>query len=242
VNKRSVKIIVPRFFPDLKFLAVSNRKFGKFTAPAGKLEVDEDDYDAARRELKEETDIKLNYLFKLTNIIHPGFIDKSETWDCNIFITFTAQEPKQVETGTIPSWKSWAEFETDSLFPQLYKDLKDTVFDTIENMMLGVKNLINHEEKCDGLIINEIKNLINELGFSARITTSYSTLPILEIQYKKFHIASFIVYHDMIQTNLYLNSISDCHVHTFYFNDPKSLENLKNQLLYWKSICDQYSR
>ena len=44
---------------------------------------------------------------------------------CTAFAAIVAEEPKIVEAGTIPSWKTVKELTEDSLYPNWYKELFD---------------------------------------------------------------------------------------------------------------------
>lgn len=94
---------------DGMFLVVTNKKFGGFTFPGGKVEEGETSSQAAIRELEEETGITACCL------THIGTLERS--WRKKPFrvFLFTAelggQEPREVEEGSRPFW-----VERDALF------------------------------------------------------------------------------------------------------------------------------
>ena len=94
---------------DKMFLVVTNRRFGGFTFPGGRVEPGEHPKHAAIRELKEETGLDP------FGMVHVGTLER--TWRGKPFRVFMyvsglgEQEPRQVESGSVPYW-----VERDALF------------------------------------------------------------------------------------------------------------------------------
>lgn len=111
-----------------KFLTVTNRRWGGFSIPGGKLELGETDQEAARRELFEETGCKATSLNHLITLDHRSIPKDGDTrqWRCAVFIADIGdQQPIQKEEGTLPSWRSAEELVShkDSLYPDLNRRL-----------------------------------------------------------------------------------------------------------------------
>ncbi len=108
-------------FKGSKVLTVTNRRFGGFCLPGGKVEKCETLEAAAIRELKEETGILVTH-----EQLIPVFTDQSaidDNWVTTTFVAFTDQEPKQVEEGTVPSWRTPIELVELGRYSKYYYNL-----------------------------------------------------------------------------------------------------------------------
>lgn len=92
---------------DGKFLGVTNRKYGGWTTPGGKIDPGEEPLQAALRELKEETGLEVGE----TGLQPLGHFDhKWREFDvrCYGFVVWIedldGQEPRIMEEGTKPFW------------------------------------------------------------------------------------------------------------------------------------------
>jgi ADP-ribose pyrophosphatase YjhB (NUDIX family) len=118
--RASVEITV---FRGDKILAVTNRKFGGFSCPGGKLEPGEELEDGASRELLEETGCKALTIRPIAGMMHkPLKHDPEHTrWFCTGFIAdIGGQEPTNAEEGTKVFWTTREDLLTKSLFPEWY--------------------------------------------------------------------------------------------------------------------------
>jgi len=119
--KQAVAILVLR--GDENALCVTNRRYGGFCLPGGKVERGETLEDAAIRELREETGILV-----CPEQLIPIFTDKSaaaEDWVCTTFLCITDQDGRQVEEGTEVMWKLVTELATESIYSDYYIALFD---------------------------------------------------------------------------------------------------------------------
>jgi len=115
---------------DGKILVCTNRRWGKFTCPGGKIEEGEEPDDAAARELLEETGCKAVTLRRVAGNIHKAMSHDPANlrWFCIAYdATIGDQEPRQVEEGTEPFWVTPEKLCTESLFPEFYSWLLKTL-------------------------------------------------------------------------------------------------------------------
>jgi len=112
---------------DDKFLVVTNRKYGGYTTPGGKVDPGEHHEAAAVRELAEETGLvaTINDLHYVGYFEHAwrGIDVRCYGYWCWIEDLEGEQEPRQVEEGTDPSWidrDSLLDYRKGSLAPAYY--------------------------------------------------------------------------------------------------------------------------
>ncbi len=106
---------------DPLILATSNRRFGGFTFPGGKVNDRETPRAAAIRELREETNLTatedhLTYLFH-----HPNTYENEE---CEVYVYHARQivgELQDIEQGTTHRWMTWDELLAASPFAAFYQ-------------------------------------------------------------------------------------------------------------------------
>lgn len=118
--RASVEITVMR---NGKILAVTNRKWGGFSAPGGKVEKGETLLDAARRELYEETGCEAIEIREIAGKVHlavPKDGDQTQ-WFCTGFVADIGdQEPRQMEEGTRPFWTTREDLIENSMYGDWY--------------------------------------------------------------------------------------------------------------------------
>jgi 8-oxo-dGTP pyrophosphatase MutT (NUDIX family) len=92
---------------DNKFLVVTNRKYGGYTTPGGKVDPGEFHLNAAIRELQEETGL----VAKKCDLHYVGHFEHSwrnidvRCFGYTLWIeNLEGQKPETVEEGTVPSW------------------------------------------------------------------------------------------------------------------------------------------
>lgn len=109
-----------------KLLTVTNRRWGGFSCPGGKIEPGESLEVAARRELEEETALKATHLKPVGAYAHdsvPKDGDRSQ-WFCTYFEADVGdQQPTQMEKGTVIGWHTPQEIRTKSMYPDFYNKL-----------------------------------------------------------------------------------------------------------------------
>lgn len=120
----SVSIVVQRP-EDGKILTVTNRRWGGFSVPGGKVDPGESFYTAAKREFLEETGCEARNLRALgahTHMHLQSDPEKDSPWLCMGFLAdIEEQEPQQVEEGTVPEWRSPDEVVTEGLYRGWYE-------------------------------------------------------------------------------------------------------------------------
>lgn len=109
-----------------KMLTVTNRRWGGFSCPGGKIDPGEDEKTAAFRELKEETNLEANSLTLIGAYPHdsvPKDGDKTQ-WLCTYFeADVGSQVPQQMEEGTEIGWHTPEELLNNSMYPDFYQKL-----------------------------------------------------------------------------------------------------------------------
>jgi 8-oxo-dGTP pyrophosphatase MutT (NUDIX family) len=122
IFRSSVEILVWNDFG--KLLTVTNRRWGGFSCPGGKVDPGESLLDAARRELKEETGCEPVMLEPIGAGVHyeePK--DGGPPWFCMAYRASINTKPTQQEEGTEIGWHTPKELIDNSIYPEWYKFL-----------------------------------------------------------------------------------------------------------------------
>lgn len=106
-----------------RLLTVTNRRWGGFSCPGGKVDPGEKLIDAARRELLEETGCEAEWIEQFIGGVHyeePK--DEGPPWFCMSFwATIGGQIPTQQEEGTEIGWHTPQELMANSIYPDWYR-------------------------------------------------------------------------------------------------------------------------
>lgn len=98
-------------------LAVSNRRFGGWSLPGGKVEANESPLGAAIRELREETTLitsRLAFLFRARGTVDPEV-------EVFVYLARAAEgTPRKVEDGSDVTWMPWPRFTRSHPFGLFY--------------------------------------------------------------------------------------------------------------------------
>lgn len=120
IFRGSVEAVVRR---DGKFLVVTNRKWGGFSMPGGKLHKGETIEEGLKRELLEETGLVAASLRQIGGMIHKSQPkDGGPDWFCLAYeVDIGDQQPREVEAGTRPFWATADEIVKGGLYPDYYE-------------------------------------------------------------------------------------------------------------------------
>lgn len=111
-----------------KVLTVTNRRWGGFTCPGGKVDPGETHEQAARRELYEETGLKALNLSKIGSFTHNSVPKDNDPrqWECTYFSADIGdQTPRQMEEKTEIGWHTLQDLRDKSLIPDFYNKMLD---------------------------------------------------------------------------------------------------------------------
>lgn len=122
----SVELVVRR---GERFLCVTNRRWGGFSMPGGKIHQGEKPDEAGARELREETGLVARRLIYIGGSIiyaQPKDDDK-RPWFCLAYeaVVDPIDEPKQMEEGTEPFWATPEQILREGLYHEYYGWLFD---------------------------------------------------------------------------------------------------------------------
>lgn len=135
--KRSVSISVYR---DNEILTVTNRRFGGFSLPGGKVEKDEDIEVAAYRELFEETGLiprAMKYL-GCSLFYSPMYLNSPPYLVSHYEAFIDNPIPNQMEEGTVPIWHS----------PEFLLNSKGSIFREHYSQITELGVIKTNTEKC----------------------------------------------------------------------------------------------
>lgn len=122
--RSSVEILLRR--EDGKYLTVTNRRWGGFSCPGGKIDPGEHPEDAMMREFKEETGLDVVAFRQVFGGVHFAMPkDPGPPWFCLAYEVQIPddQEPRQVEEGTEIGWHTASELVQSGLYPDYYRAL-----------------------------------------------------------------------------------------------------------------------
>ena len=118
-----------------KILTVSNRTWGGFSAPGGKVEHGETTQEAAYRELLEETGLHAHSLIRLAGFPHEPRGNDPREWYCTYYKAEVGdQEPRQIEEGTVPEWRYPWQLLEQGMYPDFYEKLFSHVEELRESL------------------------------------------------------------------------------------------------------------
>lgn len=108
-----------------RLLTVTNRRWGGFSCPGGKVDPGEKLIDAARRELLEETGCEAIEIRQYIGGVHyDAPKDEGPPWFCMSFwAEIGDQIPKQQEEGTEIGWHTPIVLMNESIYPEWYRYL-----------------------------------------------------------------------------------------------------------------------
>ena len=108
-----------------RLLTVTNRRWGGFSCPGGKVDKGESLMAAARREFFEETGCEAHKLEQWIGGVHyDAPKDEGPPWFCMAFwANIGDQIPTQQEEGTEIGWHTPQQLMSDSIYPEWYRYL-----------------------------------------------------------------------------------------------------------------------